>query len=68
MFDVDTFAPFTLEMLEHVHDELRKTPILALPNLGPAFTQINDFHQASTIVLQEMRCLIENSRILLARY
>jgi hypothetical protein len=58
MFDVDTFAPFTLELLGRVHDELPKSPILAIPSLGTALIQRNDPRQASTVILQRMRPLI----------
>jgi len=49
MFDVNTFAPFTLEMIGHARDELPKVPILTIPNLGTTLTQNNDPHQAGAI-------------------
>ena len=49
MFDVDTFAPFTLEMLGYARDDLPKVPILTIPNLGTALIQNNDSRQAGAV-------------------
>ena len=55
MFDFNTFAPFTLEMLERIHDELPKAPIFTIPSLSTALPQNNDLCQVSTVIIQQSR-------------